>query len=212
MSLERSWRWPAVLAVVALLAGADCTAFKRFAYSGPGRDGWQHPEQVVEALQLSPGDTVADLGSGGGYFTFRLADAVGPEGSVWAVDVDTALLEYVGEQAVERQQPWITTIEARPDDPLLPEGQVDLLFTCNTYHHLKDRSAYFANVQRYLEPTGRVAIVEFDGGGWFQSLFSHFTPGEEIKQEMEAAGYELEAQYDFLDRQNFFVFRVAQPS
>jgi arsenite methyltransferase len=212
MSLDRKWYWPAAVAVVAVLVGADCTACKRFAYSGFGRDGWQHPAQVVAALNISPGDRVADLGSGGGYFTFRLADAVGPEGSVWAVDLDTALLAYVSEQATLRGQTWITAIEARPDDPLLPEGQVDLIFTCNTYHHLADRTGYFANARRYLEPTGRVAIVEFNGEGWFGSLFSHFTPGEDIKREMAAAGYELEAEHDFLGRQSFLVFRVPPPS
>lgn len=208
MSLALKRCWPTALAAIVVLLGADCTAAKRFAYSGFGRDAWQHPERVVAALNISPGDRVADLGSGGGYFTFRLADAVGPEGSVWAVDLDTGLLEYISEEAALRGQPWITTVEARPDDPLLPEGQVDLIFTCNTYHHLGDRTAYFANARRYLEPTGRVAIVEFNGEGWFQSLFSHFTPGDEIKREMAAAGYELEAEHDFLGRQSFLVFRV----
>jgi predicted methyltransferase len=61
-------------------------ALKRFAVSGPGRDHWQHPDRVAGALGLHPGDRAADLGSGGGYFTYRLARAVGPSGAVYAVD------------------------------------------------------------------------------------------------------------------------------
>ena len=72
-----------------------CSAFKRFAYQGFGRDGWQQPERVVRELELAPGAQVADLGAGGGYFTFRLAEAVGPEGRVFAVDVDEEMTGYL---------------------------------------------------------------------------------------------------------------------
>src|SRR5262249_8042116 len=83
----------AVLLVVALSAG--CTRMKRFAYEGFLRDRWQHPERVIASLGLQPGAAVADLGSGGGYFTFRLARAVGPTGKVYAADVDQDLNDYI---------------------------------------------------------------------------------------------------------------------
>ena len=76
-------------------------SYKRWAYEGPGRDTWQQPERVVEALTLAPGQAVADLGSGTGYFTGRLARAVAPGGSVYAVDVDADVQEELRERMTE---------------------------------------------------------------------------------------------------------------
>ena len=71
-----------------ILAFAGCTTLKRYAYEGFNRDKWQKPEEVIRALRIQPGQVVADLGSGSGYFTFRLARAVDPGGKVYAVDVE----------------------------------------------------------------------------------------------------------------------------
>ena len=96
---------------------------------------------------------------------------------------------------------------AQYEDPQLPE-RVDLIFTCNTYHHIQDRSAYFRNAQQYLRPGGRVAIVEYKKHGWLQRVFPHHTPPETIRAEMAAAGYRLAAQHEFLERQSFLVFEA----
>src|SRR5712691_2470081 len=111
-----------LLATVLLAAG--CTALKRYAYEGFGRDGWQQPEKVVQSLALKQGERIADLGSGGGYFTFRFSQAVGPAGKVYAVDVDSEMLDYVAGRAKEDGSLNIQTVAARYDDPLLPESGV----------------------------------------------------------------------------------------
>jgi predicted methyltransferase len=195
------------LALAAALAAASggCTGFKRWAYSGPGRDDWQKPDEVLAALDLEPGDRVADLGAGGGYFTFRLADAVGPEGRVYAVDVDPGMLDYIAEQAKEQGRANVEVVLAELQDPKLPEP-VDLIFTVDTYHHLEDRTAYFAGAKRYLRDDARLAVIEFDGGGFFARMFGHYTAPETIREELEAAGYDLESAPDFLDRQSFLIF------
>jgi predicted methyltransferase len=193
--------------VVTLSAG--CTQLKRFAYEGFRRDAWQHPDRVIETLAIHPGDAVADVGSGGGYFTFRLARAVGPSGKVYAVDVDEGLNEYVARRAREDGLDNVAVVLARYDDPLLPQSGVDLIFTCNTYHHLDDRVAYFAKARKYLRPGGRVAIIEYKGTGWFERWFGHSTPSAAIRSEMEAAGYRLQQDLDFLPRQHFLVFATA---
>jgi arsenite methyltransferase len=194
---------------LALAACSGCSAWKRFAYAGWGRDGWQQPDRVIAALDLEPGDRVADLGAGGGYFTFRLADAVGPSGVVFAVDVDEDMTEYLAARSAREGRGNVRVILAEYRDPLLPDGGVDLLFTCNTYHHLQDRVTYFARVRRDLRPGGRVAIVELSDASWFPRWFGHHTPLETIVGEMNAAGYRLDRSFDFLTRQHFAIFRVA---
>lgn len=198
------------LLLVALVL-TSCTSFKRCAYEGSGRDAWQQPERVIAALELAPGARVADLGSGSGYFTLRLARAVGPEGKVFAVDIDEQMNEYVRERTAAAGLANVEVILARVDDPLLPDAGVDLIFTSDTYHHLSDRPVYFRNLQRDLAPGGRVAVVDFDGRrGWFVRLTGHYTPRELLLREMDEAGYEVEREHDFIDRQTFIVFKPAR--
>lgn len=201
---RRAW----IAAVLAVLLLCGCTALKRFAYEGFGRDGWQKPEEVVAALALRPGDHVADLGSGGGYFTFRLAQAVGPAGRVYAIDVDAGLLEDIAGRAREQGYGNVEAMLAKYDDPMLPESGVDLIFTSNVYHHLEDRVRYFSGAARYLRPGGRVAIVDFRDAG-LAGMIGHATPVELIRKEMGEAGYRLEREYELLERQSFLVFSRA---
>jgi arsenite methyltransferase len=188
-----------------LLAGG-CAHLKQCAYEGIGRDDWQQPQKVVASLKIQPGAVVADLGSGSGYFTFRLAEAVGPGGKVYAVDVDPDMIDLVAKAAKDKGQSNIETILAKPENPLLPKAGIDLIFTSNTYHHIDARVGYFANLRQFLRPGGRVAIIEFDRRGWLQGLLRHYTPSEFIQREMEQAGYRLQENFDFLDRQSFLIF------
>ncbi|UCE85002.1 MAG: class I SAM-dependent methyltransferase [Deltaproteobacteria bacterium] len=196
-------------ALIALAVAAGCGDLRRFAYAGfGGRDSWQHPDRVVESLEIQPGDQVADLGSGGGYFTFRLADAVGGTGRVYAVDVDPEMNEHLRAEVAEKDYANVDVILAEYADPRLPETGVDLIFSANTYHHLQDRSKYFANARRYLQPGGRVAVIDFSPDSWLNRLFGHATDADVIRSEMIAAGYRLERELDFLPRQHFMVFAV----
>jgi arsenite methyltransferase len=193
-----------VLAIALLMAG--CAQLKQCAYAGINRDEWQQPQKVIAALKIQPGASVADLGSGGGYFTFRLAEAVGPSGKVYAVDIDRDMVDLIAERATKEERSNVEVILARPEDPSLPKAGVDLIFTSNTYHHIEDRVAYFANLRKYLRRNGRVAIIEFDRRGWLEGLLRHYTPSEFIKREMEQAGYMLQQEFDFLNRQSFLIF------
>jgi predicted methyltransferase len=194
------------LCATAVLFASGCGAVKRCAYEGIGRDEWQQPERVVADLALAPGARVADLGAGGGYFTFRLARAVGPTGHVYAVDIDEEMNAHIAYRAEKFVIENVTTVLAEEDDPRLPEP-VDLLFTSNTYHHLENRTAYFRAVrERQLRPGGRVAIVEYR-----TEETSHSTPRETIESELAAAGYRLVKSFDYLERQHFLVF-AADPA
>ncbi len=174
-----------------------------------GRDSWQRPADVVDALELGPGDRVADLGAGEGYFVPHLTKAVGADGRVYAIDVDE---EVVGELA-ERFPPESTNVEAvlaKLDDPMLPDGSIDLVLIVNTYHHIEDRPAYFRRLSRDLRPGGRVAVIDpnEDLGGILALTLDagHKSSAPVVEQEMREAGFRVEARHDFLPVQIFRVF------
>jgi len=185
----------------------SCSAWKRYAYESPGRDDWQKPDEVIASLGIAPGSRVADLGSGSGYFTVRLARAVEPGGRVWAADVDADMNAYLGERLAKEGIENVEIVLAEYHDPLLPDGELDLVFTSSTYHHMQDRPAYFRALRTDLAPGGRVAVIDFDGRkGWFVRLMGHHVEKETLLREMQEAGYRVEKDLDFLDRQSFVIF------
>lgn len=200
------------LVLLLALAAAGCTALKRFAYEGFNRDEWQKPEEVIRALRIQPGQVIADLGSGSGYFTFRLAQAVAAGGKVYAVDIDEGMNQYVTAQARERGLTNVEVILAKPDDPALPPSGAHMIFSVNSYHLLGNRTAYFANAAKYLRPGGRVVIIDFSGRQWFDIFGAHYTPGDVIKSEMKKAGYTLEEEFGFLPKQHLLVFSAPAAS
>lgn len=206
MSVHRQSIALRALILLLALALAGCTALKRLAYEGFNRDEWQKPEEVIRALRIQPGQFIADLGSGSGYFTFRLARAVAPGGKVYAVDVDEGMNQYVMAQARERGLANIDVILPKRDDPLLPASGVHMIFSTNTYHFLENRAAYFDSASKYLRPGGRVVIIDFSSRQWFDIFGAHYTPGDVIKSEMKKAGYTLQQEFDFLPKQHFLVF------
>lgn len=207
--VAKTWQSVKLILALALLT-AGCARLKQCAYQGFNRDDWQQPDRIIAALRLRPGDAVADLGAGGGYFTFKLANAVGPTGKVYAMDIDPDMVALIAEHAKKAALSNVETVLAKPDDPLLPAAGVDLIFTSNTYHHIANRVTYFANLRKYLRPGGRVAIIDFDRRIWLVGLLRHYTPREFIKREMAQAGYGLQQEPDFLDRQSFLIFTVAR--
>ena len=212
--MKRRLLWRILLVVLALAAALAFALRDELAavFGGDAvRDGWQHPGSVLAALNVQPGQRVADIGSGNGYFTFHFARAVGSDGKVYAVDIDTEANESVSRRAAELGLANIETILAATDDPLLPEDGVDLIFLCNTYHHLDDRTEYFRRVRRYLRPGGRLAIVDFrQGGSFFARVTGHATDVEILRNELGAAGYAVVSEPDFLPWQLFVIFAPAE--
>jgi ubiquinone/menaquinone biosynthesis C-methylase UbiE len=195
-----------------LLLLLGCARLKQCAYEGVTRDQWQQRDRVIESLQIRPGDRIADIGSGAGYFVVALAKAVGPKGKVYAVDIDRQMNDLVAAHAKKDGFENVEVVLAKPDDPLVPSPRVDLIFTSNTYHHIDNRVSYMANLRQYLRPDGRIAIIEFDRRGWLAGLLRHYTPKEFIKREMDQAGYRLQREFNFLDRQSFLIFVPKPPA
>ncbi len=194
-------------ASLALLAALACTPeMKARAYAGGDRDDWQQADRVVSSLGLQPGDVVADLGAGGGYFTFLLAEAVGPSGIVYAIDIDEAMNQHLANLAKERGVTNIRTVLATPEDPRIPATGVDLVFTSNTYHHLEDRPAYFRRLATRIREGGRLAVLDYKKEGFVPGVLGHSTEASIIQRELERAGYRLDERFDFVEKQNFLIF------
>jgi arsenite methyltransferase len=204
-----AYRRLTLLLLAALLAG--CATLKQCAYEGFNRDKWQQPDRIIQSLDIRPGQTVADIGSGSGYFALHLARAVGPAGEVYAVDTDENINQALKSRAKKEQAKNIHVVLGRDDDPLLPVA-VDLIFTSNTYHHIGNRVSYFAGLRKYLKPDGRIVIIDFDDHARFEAFVGHATPAESIKAEMERAGYRLQRRFDYLDRQSFMMFTPGFPT
>ena len=174
-------------------------------YEGVRRDRWQKPDLVLGALRLEPGMLVADLGSGAGYFTIRLARAVGPDGRIFAVDTDAELREAVVERARNQGLDNVRAVAAGDDNPALPEP-VDLIFLASVFHHLPDPPSYFRLAAQDLRPSGRVAVLETRPEGLAARIFGHVTAPERVRSDMAAAGYRPTDSLEGLPRQSLQLF------
>lgn len=179
-------------------------AVKRRLYLGSGRDRWQQPDGVVAALGLRPGNRVADLGAGPGYFGLRFARVVGPEGRVYAVDTDSDMLALVATEARRAGLSNVIPIAVAPDRVELPE-RVDLIFIANAYHHLPERPRYLPWLAGLVDEGGRLAVVEPRPDGLFARLFGHATDPAILRAELETAGWELLDEIDALPRHSFLI-------
>jgi ubiquinone/menaquinone biosynthesis C-methylase UbiE len=179
-------------------------------FDDPKRDEWQKPDEIVKALALEPGMTVADLGAGTGYMSRRLADAVGPRGTVFAVDPEPSLVAHLRARAERDGTANLVPVLASADNPRLPTGGVDLVLVLDTYHHVDDRLAYFRDLRRVLRPGGRVAVVDWQKRATpVGPDLDHRLAREQVVEEMKAAGWALAAEPEFLPYQYFLVFRPA---
>lgn len=177
---------------------------------GFDRAAWQLPQRTIESLRIRAGDQIADIGAGEGYFVFRLADAVGDNGRVYAVDIEEALVTQLEKQAKEKGYANVTAIKAHVDDPLLPDAEIDLVFFCDAYHHIENREMYFARLKKDLKPQGRVAVVDWRAIPIAKLLVpsGHWINIDSVLAEMASAGFTLEESHDFLPFHHFLVFRV----
>jgi len=165
-------------------------------------------KQIIESLRITQGQTIADIGSGGGYFTLEFARRVGDNGKVYAVDSNPKYLDFVRRQSKQAGLSNIEFVVARPSGVDLPPCSLDLIFARNVFHHLSEPVKYFRNLRNALKPEGRVAIIDHGPkqGFSFTSIFKHFTDVEKIIETMESTGFRLSQSFDFLPGQSFNVF------
>jgi len=124
------------------------------------RDSWQRPNEVMERLGIRPGSTVADVGAGGGYFTFRLAARVGPKGKVFAEDLEKSALDKIADRSQKENLPQIKTIQGTQDDPRLPESSLDAILVVDAFHEFTNAAAMTTAFYRALKPGGRLGVLD----------------------------------------------------
>ena len=207
------------MAVTAVLAGPGPTAQERSRHGrlfppedlgvleGPDREAWQKPEQVMDALRIADRSVVADLGAGGGWFTVRLARRVGPNGVVYAEDIQPRMIEATTRRVQREGLSNVRIVLGTPDDPRLPEGHLDAVLIVDTYHEMTQPVTLLRNVARALTAQGRLGIVDFnkDGGGPGPPTDERMDP-EVIVRDASAAGLRLIRRESFLPFQFFLVF------
>lgn len=177
----------------------------------PDRDAEEQPDRVVRELEIKPGSTVADLGAGVGYFTWRLAGAVGDTGKVIAVDIQPGMLERLKQNLAERDIHNVETVLGAEDDPHLPAGQVDLVLLVDVYHELQQPDLTMEHVRRSLKPDGRVVFIEYrkeDPSIPIQPL--HKMSVREVRDEVEPMGFRFVELKSFLPTQHIIIFQASR--
>jgi ubiquinone/menaquinone biosynthesis C-methylase UbiE len=179
------------------------------ALEDPKRDAYQKPREVMEALAIKQGEVIADIGSGSGYFTMRLAHHVGPTGRVYAVDVMPEMIRHLESRVRDAGIKNVSTILAKPDDPLLPQP-VDRFLIVDVWHHVENQAGYLALMKKLLKPGGQVVMIDYHkrelpvGPPTAMKIAR-----EDLLKQMQTHGFRLATEHTFLPYQYFLIFKVA---
>ena len=211
----------AVLTGLTLIAGAQQPDTKRPSHGrlfppedlglldAPDRDIWQRPDQVMDALAIAEASVVADVGAGGGWFTVRLARRVGPNGIVYAEDVQAEPLTAISRRVAAEGLRNVKTIRGLRSDPRLPPRSLHAALMVDAYSEIEDRVTFLRNLAKSLRPDGRLGVVDFtlEGGGPGPATEERVSP-ESVIRDAANAGLRLFRQETFLEYQYFLIFEL----
>ena len=180
------------------------------------REIFQHRDRIVAALGLQPGMDVADVGAGTGAFIPPLSHAVGPGGSVVAVDIIPGFLEHIRARARQEGLDNVHTVLGEDRTTHLPAASVDAVLLCATYHHFEHPESMLASITEALRPGGRLAIVDFERipGVSREWVIDHVRAGrEQVVREVAAAGFRVDETVDVpeLEENYFLLFHKQEP-
>lgn len=173
----------------------------------PERDASEQPERVLDALKIREGATVADVGAGVGYFTWRLAKRVGPKGKVIAVDLQQKMLDRMAEDLKRRNIANVEMVLGGVRDPHLPEGAVDLALLVDVYHEFSEPEEMVSHIRKALRPDGKLVLVEYrKEDPSIPILPLHKMSVDDVRSELEPLGFELQQALEFLPTQHILIF------
>ena len=215
----------AALALAVLLCAAPLAEAQRHPVSGrviaqvmgyegadwlerPEREDEEQPSKAIRALGIKPGQVVADVGAGSGYYTVRLAKQVGPIGRVFATDIQPEMLSLLKKRLSRERLDNVELVLATDVDPRLPEGQLDLILMVDVYHELARPQEVLRKLRAALKPDGRLVLIEFrKESAWVPIREEHKMSVKEARMELEAEGYRFDRVIDVLPWQHILVFR-----
>jgi ubiquinone/menaquinone biosynthesis C-methylase UbiE len=171
------------------------------------QNAYQPPEVIMDAIGVEPGMVIAEVGAGRGRMVVHMAARVGFDGKVYANDIDQEKLDYLNYRCERDSIFNVWTILGEVDDPLLPKGELDLVYFINTYHHLAEPVELMRNILPSLKPSGVMVIIEHDPEKYPDGPPNHSTPHDQLLREAEEAGYELMRLEDILERDYINIFR-----
>ena len=173
----------------------------------PDRDLWQRPAEIMDAMGIADGSVVADIGAGSGWFTIRLARRVGPQGIVYAEDVQPEMISAISRRVQREGFSNVRPVLGLGSDPKLPARTLDAVLMVDAYHEVEDRVTMLRNLAKALKPQGRLGIVDFrlDGTGPGPSIEERVSPDVVVKDAAQA-GLKLIRQEPFLQYQYFLIF------
>jgi precorrin-6B methylase 2 len=217
---EARFRAAAIAAVVASLSFAQAThpiSGRRIAevmgHEGarwlerPEREAEEAPARAVAALNLQPGQIVADIGAGSGYYTMLLSAAVGPRGRVYATDIQPEMLALIKRRVEEKRVSNVEVVLGTATESKLPDAGVDLALMVDVYHELSQPQAFLRSLTRALAPRGRLVLIEFrKESSWVPIREEHKMTIRDARMELEAEGYRFERVIDVLPWQHILVF------
>jgi SAM-dependent methyltransferase len=177
-------------------------------FESPGRDQRLHINGVMDALSITPGKMVADIGAGSGWFTVRAARRVKSSGMVYAVDINSAAIKYIDDRVQKEGLNNVKTILGKPGNPELPPDSIDSVLLLKTYHEVAQPVELLRNLRSSLRPGARVGIIDRDGNGE-----DHGIHKEVVLREAGQAGYRLLEEHDNLvvdDQMDYFLVLVVK--
>ena len=176
----------------------------------PEREKEEAPIKAIAALKIAPGDVVADVGAGSGYYTMLLADAVGERGRVYATDIQPDMLALIKKKIDAKRVRNVELVASTETDAKLPAAAVDLVLMVDVYHELAQPQAFLRSLKHALRRGGRLVLIEFrKESPWVPIREEHKMSISEARLELEAEGYRFEQAIDVLPWQHILVFRPA---
>lgn len=174
------------------------------------REDFQRKDEILATLACRPGERVADIGAGSGYFTIPIAHAVGATGKVWAIDAVQNMLDYIAKRLLAEKLGNVELVKVEKDDPLLPPGGVDTILMVDTFHYITERTAYGRKLREGLAPGGRLVVIDYIPKPWEERPWgpppSQHLSREQLTADLVAAGWKEVVSYDFLPEQFFVVY------
>jgi ubiquinone/menaquinone biosynthesis C-methylase UbiE len=172
------------------------------------RETEEEPDKALAAIGIAKGSTVADIGAGSGYMTWRMAKLVGPVGKVYANDIQQAMLDLLKKNIEQRKLYNVEMVLGAPDDPKLPAGQIDLVLLVDVYHEFSEPQKMLRHIRESLKPDGRLVLLEYRGEDPSVPIRpEHKMTVAQVKAELEPEGFRMDKVLEDLPRQHILIFR-----